>query len=381
MGSIFRPKYKDRHGKERTSSKWWIQYYSRGRKIREATDTTDLVEAKDKLKKREGEAVDEAPSLLGKQRVKFSELAQLEIDDYKANKRKTLNDLQIRLDKHLLPFFGHLKASQISPADVKRYIVNRQEEGAKNGTINRELTAIVRAFSLGMDANMIKSVPKVKMLEEDNVRKGFFQREQLEVVLKHLRPHNQNPARFGFITGWRKQEILGIRWPQVDFKAGTVCLEPGTTKNKKARIFPFISELREILEEQRAKADALKKNDGVITPWVFFIEEKGKRKGRPIGDFKKNWNSACEKAGIPGRIFHDFRRTAVRNLVRAGIPERVAMQLTGHKTRDIFERYNIVSEGDLADAAVKLESFQNQSADKDTDKVKGLGRTMKAVNH
>jgi len=85
-------------------------------------------------------------------------------------------------------------------------------------------------------------------------------------------------------------------------------------------VFPFIFELREILEAQKTKAEALRKK-GIITPWVFFVEERGKRSGKRIGDFKRNWNSACEAAGVPGRIFHDLRGTAVRNLVRAGVPE------------------------------------------------------------
>jgi integrase len=78
------------------------------------------------------------------------------------------------------------------------------------------------------------------------------------------------------------------------------------------------------------------------------------RNGQPIRSFYDSWRTACTGAGVPGRILHDFRRTAVRNLVRAGVPERVAMTMTGHKTRAVFERYNIVSAGDLDDAARRL---------------------------
>jgi integrase len=140
-----------------------------------------------------------------------------------------------------------------------------------------------------------------------------------------------------------------LQWPQVDLKVGTVRLEPGTTKNEEARVFPLTRDLRALLEGQKGKADALKKR-GIICPWVFH------RKGKPIKEFRRTWISACKAAGVPGRIPHDFWRTAVRNLVRAGIPERVAMQMTGHKTRSVFERYNIVSEGDLFAAAAKLDA-------------------------
>lgn len=86
---------------------------------------------------------------------------------------------------------------------------------------------------------------------------------------------------------------------------------------------------------------------GIIT-WVFH------RKGKPIREMKRAWKTTCTKARLPGRLIHDFRRTAVRNLVRAGVPECVAMRMTGHKTREVFERYNIVSKGDLLDAAGRL---------------------------
>lgn len=127
-------------------------------------------------------------------------------------------------------------------------------------------------------------------------------------------------------------------------------LEPGTTKNDEGRVFVFrlIDELRTVLEEQRDSIKKLAHENGKIVPFVFH------RSGARVKSFRKVWENACVAAGCPGRIPHDFRRTAVRNLVRAGVPERVAMQMTGHKTRSVFERYNIVSEADLAAASERL---------------------------
>ncbi len=143
--------------------------------------------------------------------------------------------------------------------------------------------------------------------------------------------------------------------------AGTVRLDPGTTKNREARVFPFTTELRDLLLDQKREADRLKKA-GRIVPFAFFSMVARGRGGeqcpKRIRSFIKAWRKACVAAGCPGRIPHDFRRTAVRKLVRAGIPERVAMKLTGHKTRSVFERYNIVSDGDLAAAADRLDMAQ-----------------------
>src|SRR5262249_51241617 len=136
---------------------------------------------------------------------------------------------------------------------------------------------------------------------------------------------------------------------QVSLADGAVRLEPGTTKNDEPREFPLTADLRALLEGQRATTEALQRQTGRIIPSVFH------RRGRPIKDFRGSWAAACKAAGCPGRIPHDFRRTAIRNMVRAGIPERVAMKLSGHKTRSVFDRYNVTSPGDLQTAAGLLD--------------------------
>src|SRR5258705_8047108 len=158
------------------------------------------------------------------------------------------------------------------------------------------------------------------------------------------------------MTGRRLGEILNLKWQNVDLKAGEVRLDPGTTKNGDGRVFPMTPELRTLLERRRkaeptirgyrAKVVSIKKSDHVFTT----------KKGDRIGSFRKRWNKACAAADVPDRLFHDLRRTAVRNLVRAGVSRSVAMRLTGHKTESVFERYNITSLDDLRDAVNKLEA-------------------------
>jgi len=150
MGSIYRPTYKDRQGIERESAIWWIQYYSHGRKIRESADTADYGEAKEYLKKQEGEAVKcRRVSMSVERKALFSELAQLVEDDYQLNGRSTVF-IELLNGLHVLPYFGKMKAVRITEPDVDRYILHRKDEGASNASINRELCAIRRAYSLGI---------------------------------------------------------------------------------------------------------------------------------------------------------------------------------------------------------------------------------------
>ncbi len=152
-----------------------------------------------------------------------------------------------------------------------------------------------------------------------------------------------------YITGWRiHDEILTRRWHHVDFQSGWLRMEPGETKNRDGRMFPLTPELREILEHQRARTVALQQATGQILPWIFH------RDGKPIKSFRRAWLTACKRAGVPGRIPHDFRRTAARNLERAGVPRSTAMKMIGHKTESIYRRYAIVDEAMLREGAEKL---------------------------
>jgi integrase len=235
---------------------------------------------------------------------------------------------------------------------------------ASNAEINRESALLKRMFTLALQAGKVLYRPYIPMLKENNVRTGFFEVEQYRAVMAHLPPEIRPVIQFAYITGWRiVSEILPLEWRQVDFASGEVRLDAGTTKNGEGRVFYMSAELRACLQAQHVEHENLKKAKHIIPNvfWRMIAEGRGgKLKPHPIVSFTKSWKSACLAAGCPGRIPHDLRRTAIRNMVRAGIPERVAMRMTGHKTRSVFERYNIVSDGDLREAALKLDAANSR---------------------
>ena len=102
-----------------------------------------------------------------------------------------------------------------------------------------------------------------------------------------------------------------------------------------------------VLQRQRERTTAEEKTTGAVIPWVFH------RAGMQIKSFRRGWVTACKKAGIPGRVPHDFRRTAVRNLERAGVPRSTAMKMVGHRTESIYRRSAIVDEATLKEGAAK----------------------------
>lgn len=154
----------------------------------------------------------------------------------------------------------------------------------------------------------------------------------------------------------RKGEIASLTWQDLD--GDVLRLEAKHSKNRKPRPIPLVGELAEIIERRKAARQTKANGTVELSPLVFH------RGGEPIREFRKSWKTARQHAGIEGLLFHDLRRSAVRNMVRAGVQTKVAMKVSGHATLSMFERYNIVVEDDVREALVKTEQYREAAQQK-----------------
>jgi integrase len=337
---------------------WWIDYSYRGTRHRESSESTKKKDATNLLKKRLGEMG--SGKFIGQdaERVTLDDLAQMIVDDYAVNARKSAHNINAALG-YLRAFFGkHTPALDVTTDRVTAFIRQRQEDGAANSTIMRDIACLKRMFSLAVQAGRLPSKPYIPSVDVQNVREGFFTPEELTRIVAQIREPLKPVVRFLALTGWRKSEALGLQWAQVDFDAGEVRLTAARSKNKTGRTFPFrvLPPLAELLESQRERTRTLEKKTGRIIPHVFH------RDGEPIRDMRRAWDAACERAKVPGAWIPDLRRTAVRNSERAGVSRSVAMKLSGHKTEAVFRRYAIADSVALEEGVAKLAALHSQPA-------------------
>lgn len=334
---------------QKGSSIWWIKYYRNGKAYRESTHTSDESKAKGILKQRLAEIT--TGNFIGPiaERIRIEELAEDFLRDYRINGRKSLADAEARWKLHLKPFFGHLRATELSSDLLARYVDARQQGGAKNATINRELACLKRMYNLGHRATppRVLRSPAFPRLAENNVRKGFLEDGQYEKLFAAI-PELWFRALIETARtyGWRIGELLSMRVKQIDLLARTIRLEPGTTKNGDGR---EVSMTRRVVELLKLCVHGKNLDDYVFT----------RINGEPVKDLRGTWAKACEVAGVAGLLFHDLRRTAARSLRRAGVAEGVIMKIGGWRTRSVFERYAIVSQADIGDAIEKLDNLRN----------------------
>lgn len=265
-----------------------------------------------------------------------------------------------RVVNRLNPTFAKVRVSRIKLAMVEAYKAARIGK-AKNQTINHELSILKRAFNLAVKKGTLSAVPfRIEKLKVSNTRKGFFEHTDYVLLRQHLPEELRPVLTMAYYSGCRKAEILGLRWSQVDLIRRIIRLEAGETKNDEGRIIPLhVEEFYQTISVQRTQRDELWPE----SPWVFS------RHGKPIKTFQKAWDTATKAAGLwdkdrkrPTKIFHDLRRTGVRNLIRAGVPQKVCMAISGHKTPSIFERYNIIDERDVIDAMKRLDTYSRDRA-------------------
>jgi integrase len=332
---------------------WWIQYYGHGQLYRESTKSSLKSVATSRLRMREGEVGQGRLPALKAERTTFDELAALYLQDYTINGRKTLQRAQ-ELAARLREAFGRFRACQITSEHIRGYIVRRQSEGLTSGTINRELAALTRMFRLATRQTppLVSTIPHIPHLTEHNVRQGFFTDEEYTILRAALPDHLKVPFILAYWTGMRMGEVLRLRWDQMDLTEGLVRLEPGTTKSGRGRLIPLSAEVCAVLRQWKDQTS----RRYPAAPWVCHY--RGERLARIQ---KKLWDKVCTRVGLNDKLFHDLRRTAIRNMVRRGISERIAMEISGHRTRSVFDRYDIVSEADIREARTRMNQVHQVS--------------------
>lgn len=292
-------------------------------------------EAKTELSKREALVANHEYKGKHIERVTYDDLMALVIEDYRINGRKSGSHTEKRI-KRMDTFFKGLPAMYI-PTKIKPFVIYCQGKGWSNAYINRFLSIIMRGFTLGYQhvPRMVAEIPSIPKLQENNVRSGFFEHKEY-LTLHAALPHYLRMAlTIGYLSGVRKGEAFGIQLSDVNFVTGAIRFPD--TKNGDPRVIYLTGKYYEELLVQKDELDAK------YPSCTYLIHHDG----QPIRDFRGAWGTACKTAGISGKLFHDLRRTAARNMLAAGRPEKEIMQIGGWKTRSILDRYNIVNEENL----------------------------------
>lgn len=322
---------------------WWISYCVKGKEFRESSKSYKKSDAKGFLKKR----------LLEKQTepvgITLEYVLEQYISDAELAGKRSVVGMKVRR-ANVLRLIGQIEISKFKIDIVRRYQKERLAEGVSTSTVNREISLIKTALKLAVRNQVIPTMPVFpSRLLEPPPRKGFFEHGEYEVIRTYLPGWAQDILDFCYYTGWRRGEVLGLTWFELDPEGRTIRLDPTRSKNGDSRLRPIRGELASIIARRKSR-----RQEGC--PYVFH------RDGHQISPstWAHHWQKARKRAGASHRLLHDTRRTTVRNLVRSGVSEKVAMLLTGHKSRAVFDRYNIVNEDDLEEAIEKLERYIEQ---------------------
>jgi integrase len=333
---------------------YWICYYLRGAQFRESAETGDAQQATKFLRKRLREV---GCDLEGARTFQTPKASKLTVSDLLAalkadyvlrgkDSGQNLSHLK-RADDNL----GQHLAVALTAERIDKYIEGRLADGDKPASVNRVTQLVRQAYGLAIRRNHLARAPYVRKLsEKGNERRGFCEEATFRAIRGFLPKYLQDFCLFGYCTGMRFGEIKSLAWANVH--GDVIELQGEDAKTGEPRKIPMVgADLAGILK-RRKEAQKVKRGDTITIAALVFHHN-----GKPIVDIRKAWKSACKKADVPNLLFHDLRRSAVRNLDRAHVSRDVAMRITGHKTQSTFTRYNIVATDDVANALKQVVSI------------------------
>ena len=332
---------------------WWVAYYHDGREYRESSESRQRKEAVRLLRQRVGEVaagIVQGRSVCrpsGTRAVRMHDLFDLLENHFHLNGcTSRANGYSL---KRLRRRYAGCTVQACTGLAVSQYMTDMLRQGRKPSTINREIAVLRSAFRLGYRHDMVARVPAIKLLPDDAVRNEFFTSEEIRALIPCLPDYLRDVVLFAYFTGWRKGELIGLQWANVNRSGAVIRLEPDQTKNRTVRVLALQGELAALIERRwRAR-----KAGRLLALQVFH------RDGRQLKNFRTPWLKACHQAGLGNRMFHSLRRTAARNMSLQGVPEKVIMSIMGHKTRGMFDRYNIVTEAEQRTYMERLFKFES----------------------
>jgi len=340
---------------------WKCQYYdANGQQIRVTTGTPIKQEALAFLRRLMGDNDRGLVSVTELKKITYGDLRAALISNYQEKGNSSLiqndgGDESIVGLKALDDFFGFsadnpgVPFTKITTDRARQFAKQRMKEGVSTATVNRSLACLRRMLAIAHEESKIQHVPKIRFLKEPPARKGFLTEERFEALLNVLPTHLRPLILFLYWCGVRLGEAQQIEWSQVNLDARIIRLEEDQTKNETARIVPLPPVLVNILSAVEPKSGRVFDDTNLRVEWSKACELVGE--GKRVKEVSKGGNIWYRYDGL---IVHDLRRSAVRNLINSGVPENVAMKISGHKTRAVFDRYHIVSTDDVTDAMQRV---------------------------
>jgi integrase len=364
---VFRVRFRNRRGQKQWSRTWFITYRARrgGPRIREATglkskEAAWQVRVRRLSEIQQGRFVGPAAD-----KVTLKDLAQLVKGNLGARGKKTAARVGLWLDP-VVEHFGDAPAMRLTIADFDDYALRCKKAGVAAGTVAVRLAWVRRGYRLAVKARLLPptAMPDFPQIAVDNARQVFADWPVVERLIAFLPNHLRPILLTAHFSGWRMEAILSRRRSDLDLEGRWLYLERASSKGGQPVRIWLNDMLLSVFRAQDELAREIERQAGRTIPWLFFYPEttRNYRAGDRIAVIKRGWEKARKAAGIPHVRFHDVKRGAIRTLRRAGLAEHEIMEWVGLKTREVFDRYDIIDEDRLREMGQRQQAHHEREA-------------------